>query len=71
MTDERTPQEIVTDFVLEKAASEPLPRRVQLYRAVAAVLPEGAPAQCLVSAADELEAAEARAGQQLLRFRQG
>lgn len=69
MIDHRTPQELIVDFVLEKAAGEPVSRRVELYRALAAVMDDGAEAACLSDAADELEQAEAKAGQKLLRFR--
>lgn len=67
--DHRTPLEILTDYALEKAPDEPLARRVQLYRAIAAVLPEGEQASCMTEAADALENAEALAGQRLLDFR--
>jgi hypothetical protein len=61
---------LLAEFVLEKAAAEPLVRRVALYRALAATLTEASPAFAeLTALADQLEEADHQHRQLLLRFR--
>lgn len=61
---------LLTSFVLEHSINAPLTLRMQLYRALAAELPESAIEFAhLTALADELEAIEARHDQLLLNFR--
>jgi hypothetical protein len=63
------PVGLLYDFVLEKAADEPLRRRLVLYRALAEVMPSPKECRELSRLADELEAIEARHQQLLLDLR--
>lgn len=64
-------QRLLTEFVLEKSTEEPLRRRLLLYRALAAGLPEASEDfRKLMTLADELESIEARHQQLLLDLRQ-
>lgn len=66
-----TPSEqLLAEFVLEKSAAEPLPRRAALYRAIAATLGEAAPEfAALMRMADELDAVDVHHQQLLFRLR--
>ncbi|RME68560.1 MAG: hypothetical protein D6781_10615 [Verrucomicrobia bacterium] len=68
MSDDRTAWEIIKDFVLERAASEPVAKRALLYRALAAEAPGDERQRLLTAAADALEQADRRAGQLLLQL---
>ncbi len=61
---------LLTQFVLEHTTDSPLPLRMQLYRALAAELPEEAEEfQRLTKLADELEDIESRHQQLVMDFR--
>lgn len=63
-------RQLLTEFVLEKAAAEALPLRMQLYRALAAELPETTPEfQQLTALADDIEAIEEKHLQLVLDFK--
>lgn len=65
-------RQLITDYVLEHSAKEPLSLRMSLYRAIAADLPADAPEfHQLTDMADELEAIERRHQQLLLNFKGG
>lgn len=60
---------LLASFVLEHSRNETLPKRMGLYRALAAELPETSPVfQQLTQLADELESIESRHNQLLLDF---
>lgn len=63
-------RKLLIDYVLEKCVHEPLPVRLQLYRALAADLPEdSAEFAQLTGMADELEAVEQKHQQLALDFK--
>jgi len=61
---------ILSAYTLTQAGNEPLKRRVMLFRAVAAVLPEREQGVDLSALADELEACDKKQEQLLLKLRQ-
>jgi hypothetical protein len=63
-------RQLLIEFVLEKSSAEPVSRRLQLYRALAAEMPDsGLEFKLLTSLADALEDVEARHDQLLLDLR--
>jgi hypothetical protein len=59
---------ILTDFALEKANGESLAKRVEIYRAVAALIPASEQRTQVMDLADELEEIERKHRQLLLSF---
>ncbi len=62
------PLATITEFVLAKLDGEPIKRRIEIKRALAAVMPTAKQAKELDAMADELEQIEARHRQLVLDF---
>lgn len=63
------PATIIREYVLESMEREPLAKRVELLRALAAVAPDGAEIRCLTEMASALAGVQQRHQQLLLNFK--
>lgn len=58
----------IISFVIEQAASQPVPRRIDLYRGLAALCMDRADKETLLQLAEDLEHIEQRSRQFLFTF---
>lgn len=67
----RNPGAIISGFVLDHLAEQPLARRITLTRALAELAPTNHERRQLIAMADDLETVERRHQQLLFNFRGG
>ncbi len=61
-------QQVLVDFALEHAAALPIAKRVEIYRAIAALIPATVQRTAIMGLADELEEIERKHRQLQLTF---